>query len=323
MKMTKPLVAVVLLASLFTACKQTDFKKTKEGFTYKVYSDGKGEKIVAGDYVGMYRTIKIKDSILQSSYGTAPQIVPIPKDSSIKDNELLQILLTARKGDSVQINQPVDSILRQNPQAAQDPLLLRNKGQNIVYIYKIAEVYKNQDQAMAAMEKQDMEAFNQQPGVGVQRKNDEAAIDAYLKANNIQATKTPWGSYIQVVQPGNGQKAKYGEFMMLRYTGKDLEGHVFDTNNKPGGQLMPFQVGAGGTIPGFADAVKQLTKGEKANIYVPSVLGYGERGTPPNPQTKEQAIKPNQNLVFEVEVVDITDKVPGQTLPQTHDSTSR
>ncbi|HET7897157.1 MAG TPA: FKBP-type peptidyl-prolyl cis-trans isomerase, partial [Flavisolibacter sp.] len=185
------------------------------------------------------------------------------------------------------------------------------------------EVYKNQDQAAAAMEKQDMEAFNQQPGLAVQRKKDEAAIEEYLKANNIQAQKTPWGSYVQVVQPGTGQKPKYGQFMMLRYTGKDLQGNVFDSNNKPGAPLMPFQVGAGGTIPGFADGVKQLSKGEKANIYVPSVLGYGERGTQVNPQTKEQAIKPNQNLVFEVEVVDVTDQRPGQPTVEKTDSTSK
>ncbi len=68
------------------------------------------------------------------------------------------------------------------------------------------------------------------------------------------------------LNPGNGQKAKMGEFMMLRYTGKDLSGKVFDTNNKPGGQLMPMQVGAGGMIQGFQDGVKTLSKERKRSF---------------------------------------------------------
>lgn len=308
MKITKHLLSMAVLALLFTACKQTEFKKTKDGFTYKVFGNGKGEKIVPGDYVGIHRTIKIKDSILQTSYGMPPQILPIPKDSGAKENELFDMLLAARKGDSIQINQPIDSIMRQNPQAAQDPLLQRNKGGNIVYIYKVIDVYKNEKDAMAAMEKQNLEAFNQQPGLVEQRKKDEAAIENYLKANNIQTERTTWGAYVQVLQPGNGEKAINGQFMMLRYTGKSLDGKIFDSNNKPGAELLPFQVGAGGMIPGFADAVKGLREGAKANIYLPSVTAYGAQGSPP-------AIQPNENIMFEVEVVDITDQRPGQQGP--------
>ena len=309
MKITKHLLSLAIVGLLFTACKQTEFKKTKDGFTYKVFGSGKGEKILPGDYVSLHRTIKIKDSILQTSYGMPPQILPIPKDSgATKENELFDMLLTARRGDSIQINQPVDSILRQNPQAAQDPLLLRNKGGNIVYIYKVADVYKNEKDAMAAMEKQNLEAFNQQPGLVEQRKKDEAVIENYLKTNNIQTSRTTWGAYIQVLQPGTGEKAESGQFMMLRYTGKSLDGKVFDTNNKPDAELLPYQVGAGGMIPGFADALKELREGSKANIYLPSVTAYGAQGSPPR-------IQPNENIMFEVEVVDITDQRPAQMAP--------
>lgn len=313
MKITKQLVAIVLLASLFTACKQTDFKKTKEGFPYKVYSDGKGEKINPGDFVSLHRTMKIKDSILQTTYGTPPQILPIPKDSSIKGNDLAEILLEARKGDSIEIIQAVDSIIRQNPQAAQDPFLLSKKGQNIVYVFKVEDVYKSEDAAQAAFEKQNIEAFGKQPGIAEQRKKDEAALEEYLKAHNIQAQRTPWGAYVQIIEPGTGPKPKYGQFVQLRYTGKDLNGKVFDSNNKPGGQLYPIQIGGGGAIIGFEDAVRQLSKGAKANIYIPSVVAYGERGNPP-------VIQPNQNLMFEIEVVDITDSRPAPSTPGMADS---
>ncbi len=325
MKITNHLFSVALLTLLFTACKQTDFKKTKEGFPYKIFSNGKGDKIMPGNFVSLHRTIKLKDSILQTTYGAAPQVMPIPKDSSIKGNDLAQMLLDARKGDSIQINQPVDSILHQNPQAAQDPFLTKNRGQNIVYIFKVVDVYKTEEEAFSLMEKENIEAFNKQPEVAAQRKKDEASIEQYLKEHNVQAQRTPWGAYLQVLSPGTGPKPKLGQFVMLRYTGKDLNGTVFDASEKHGGQLLPLQVGANQSIYGFEDGVKQLSKGAKAVIYVPSVLGYGQQGGGVDPQTKQQVINPNENLVFEVEVVDITDKRPAPAMPsaQRSDSTTR
>ena len=316
MKVTKHLFSVALLAVLFTACKQTDFKKTKEGFPYRVFSSGSGEKIQPGNIVSYHITQKLKDSVLQTSYGNPPMFAPIPKDSAAS-NPLAALLIEAKKGDSIEVKQPVDSLLKKNPRLAEDPLLSKNKGQELITLIKVVEVYKTEDEAQAAFEKQNIEAYNKQPGITEQRKKDEASIDEYLKANHIQAQRTPWGSYIQVINPGSGPKPKYGQFAMVKYTGKDLTGKVFDTNNKPGAQLLPVQVGAGGSIIGFEDAVRQLSKGAKANIYIPSFIAYGPQGRPP-------LIQPNQNLVFELEVVDITDQRPAPpTGPMPSDSTTR
>lgn len=316
MKVRSNLLWVAFVTTFFAACGQTDFKKTKEGFTYKVFSTGSGEKIVPGNYVSVHRTIKIRDSVLQTTYGSAPQILPIPKDTSMKGNDLVNMLLGAKKGDSLQINQPVDSIIRQNPQAGQDPFLTRNKGQNFVYYFKIVDVYKTEEEAVGAMEKESIESFNKEPSITTQRRKDEAELDAYLKSHNIQTQRTPWGAYLQIINPGSGPKPKYGQFAMLKYSGKDLAGNVFDATEKHGGQLLPLQIGTHRSIPGFEDGVKQLSKGAKAVIYIPSVIGYGQQGSPP-------AIQPNQNLLFEVELVDITDQRPLPPTTPMPDSTRK
>src|SRR5947209_3163155 len=116
MKLTKQIFSIAIMAILMSACKNTDFKKTPEGFPYKVYSDGKGEKIVKGNVVSFHVTEKLKDSILETTYGGIPQVIPIPKDSVTQS--LAKILLEARKGDSIRILQPIDSILKNNPRAA-------------------------------------------------------------------------------------------------------------------------------------------------------------------------------------------------------------
>lgn len=307
-------LAVVITASLI-ACNSTDYKKTKEGFPYKVFSVGKGDTISPGNVVRYHLTNKIEDSLLGTTYGASAKWIPIAKEG--EQNSMIKLLIGTRKGDSILVLQPVDSILKNNPGAAQDTFMLANKGKQLKTYIKVVEVYKDEALAQADFEKENISTFNAQPGVSTQRTKDNEILSAYLKTNNINAQQTPWGAYIQMVQPGSGPKPKLGQFVMLRYTGKDLTGKVFDSNNKPGAPLLPLQLGAGGAIVGFEDAVKQLSKGSKANVFIPSVIAYGPQGNPP-------VIQPNQSLIFELEVVDISDRQPQPTSPMTKgDSTGR
>lgn len=47
-------------------------------------------------------------------------------------------------------------------------------------------------------------------------------------------------------------------------------------------------------IPGWTEGLQLLKEGGKATLYVPSKLGYGERGN--------QGIEPNSPLVFEIKL---------------------
>lgn len=309
MKLTKQILAVALLSFVMAACTDTtDYKKTKEGFPYKVFSSGSGDKITAGNVVRYHLTNKLEDSLLGTSYGTPARWMGVPKTG--EQTGLALMLLEARKGDSILVIQPVDSILAKTPQASQDSFLLSNKGKSLKTYVKVVEVYKDETAAQGVFDKENMENYFKDPAMAQQRTKDVAELEAYLKTNNITTTQSPWGTYVQLINPGTGQKPKTGQFAMLRYTGKLLNGEVFDSNNKPGAPLLPMQTGSGGTIIGFEDGVKQLSKGAKANIYIPSVIGYGAQGMPPK-------IAPNQNLVFEIEVVDISDNPPAPpTMPQ-------
>jgi len=54
----------------------------------------------------------------------------------------------------------------------------------------------------------------------------------------------------------------------------------------------------GGMIPGFLDGLHLLRNGAKARLYIPSSLAYGANGRAPK-------IKPNENLIFDLEVVSV------------------
>lgn len=307
MKVTTQVLGVALIALLAVACKNTKYKKTKEGFPYTVISDGKGEKIELGKVARYHVTNKLGDSILMTSYGSPARWAPIPKTGEVQG--LGKILLEARKGDSIIIIQPVDSLIAQAPQKpVTDSFLLNNKGKEIRTYLRIVEVYKDESAARDVFEKENMETYFKDPAMAAQREKDNSVIEAYLKSNNITTKKSPWGVYIQTVTPGNGKRAEWGQYMNVKYTGKLFNGEIFDSG------VYPLQLGGGGSIIGFEDAVKQLSKGEKAVAYIPSVIAYGSQGNLPK-------IAPDQNLIFELELLDISDQPAQPQMPPTPPTT--
>lgn len=304
---------LAVLSFSILACNNADFKKTKAGAPYKIIGKGNGTAIEPGNIVKFHLTQQIKDSVLSTTYGQFPRYERV--DSAIGDSYdirsiVMETLQHATKGDSIHIKISMDSFI------AKDPSILENtpfkKGDVLVTGIKVIDVFKSPEEAQADIEKESRTAFGKDTKIQEQKKKDEQAIEEYLKSKSLNTERTPWGAYIEVQQRGQGPVPKPGQYSIVKYTGMDMGGKVFDTNNKPGGQLLPVQIGSGGSIIGFEDALRQLPKGTRARVYIPSVLGYGEMGSPP-------LIQPNQNLVFEIEVVDITDTPPAQQGPPAGD----
>ena len=132
-------------------------------------------------------------------------------------------------------------------------------------------------------------------------KVDDGIIKAYLAKNNIQATKTASGLYYIITKNGLGETAQPGAKVTVNYTGKTLDGKVFDSNvdvsfNHP--QPFTFALGQGQVIKGWDEGVQLLKLGSKATFFIPSGLAYGEQGA-------GTAIPPNTILAFDVEVTGI------------------
>ena len=96
---------------------------------------------------------------------------------------------------------------------------------------------------------------------------------------------------------GDGVEAKDGDKVTMHYRGTFPDGREFDSSYKSG-RPFSFQVGRGNVIKGFDMGVLGLRVGGKRKIEIPSSLGYGARGA-------GSVIPPNQDLVFEIELVSI------------------
>lgn len=117
---------------------------------------------------------------------------------------------------------------------------------------------------------------------------DDAKIQAYIKANNINATKDASGLYYQVITPGNGSYPSSSSTVTVNYTGKLLDGTVFDSGTLSGQSLS-------GLIRGWQIGIPYINTGGRILLIIPSGLGYGATAT--------GSIPANSVLVFTIDLI--------------------
>ncbi|RYY97430.1 MAG: hypothetical protein EOO11_10890 [Chitinophagaceae bacterium] len=296
----KNLLPAAALALLAAGCNNVDFKKTRGGMPYKLYTKG-GAKVKTGDVVKIHFTQKLNDSVLQSTYATGPIYFDITGQSTPYD--VTEIFPMIHKNDSVVAVQVVDSLVKRIPDGQMPPGF--KKGDKITTTFKVLNVFPNREAARADETAEREKRFQGDAKVQTQLKQDIATLSALLQQQGIQAQKTPSGTFVQVLSPGAGPAVKKGDFVSIRYRGTTMDGKEFDSNmDTTGAQAKPplqFPVGEGQMIKGFDEAVLLLKKGDRARIWIPSSLAYGANSPSP-------AIAPNSNLQFELVVTDVTDK---------------
>jgi len=122
-------------------------------------------------------------------------------------------------------------------------------------------------------------------------------LAADLAAKKEKAAEDASGLKILVEKEGTGRKPKAGEYVSVHYTGYLPDGTKFDSSYDRG-QPIQFPVGKGNVIAGWDKGIMMLKEGSKAVLFIPSYLGYGERGA-------GGVIPPNSDLIFEVELVKV------------------
>lgn len=103
------------------------------------------------------------------------------------------------------------------------------------------------------------------------------------------------GLQYQVITMGGGAKPTESDRVKVHYTGKLLNGEVFDSSVERG---EPSVFGLRGVIKGWTEILQLMPVGSKWIVYIPSELAYGEYGG-------GDKIPGNSTLIFEIELLDI------------------
>jgi len=273
------IIGVVLLVSC--GQKYEGFEKSDTGLYYKFYVENSTNHIPVKDEI-VYMSMSIKtenDSLVQDS----KQITTAMQFPKFK-GDVFDALSMMHEGDSA-------------------VFIINAKQYYNIYNYgQVPNFVKNDKTMLWFAIKVDSAVSYQEYQTAIEnqrKKQEQKAIADYIEKNNIKVTHhLPSGLYYIETKAGRGNFPQIGQACTVVYTGKLLDGTVFDSSV---GREPPFafQLGLRQVIQGWDEGIALMKKTGKAILIIPSHLAYGERGAGGG------SIPPYSPLVFEVELLDM------------------
>ena len=119
--------------------------------------------------------------------------------------------------------------------------------------------------------------------------------EVFLKQNaKTNGVKTqPSGLQVKMLTEGRGRQPKSTDTVVVHYRGRLISGTEFDSSYRRG-EPTTFRLNQ--VIKGWTEGIQLLKEGGKAELYIPSDLAYGSRGS-------GALIGPDEALIFEVELI--------------------
>jgi FKBP-type peptidyl-prolyl cis-trans isomerase FkpA len=323
MKITK-ITLLITGAALLGSCEKCEYKQTKSGLYYKIDKKGDGTVPKKGDILTIEMRYETKDSVVLFNSNTEGVPFNIPYTETLEkeqEGSVAEGIQLLKKGDSIICKILAKKLLDKSLEEVAKEKKVKLEEATPIYVYLHLkdiqgekEFRKIQEEKYKALlEESKKKAKEQLP-------HDLETIKKYITTHKINALSTPSGLHYVIDKPGIGDLPQKGDTVVVHYTGKTLDGKVFDTsfpeiaianqihNNKRQYEPLIFIIGQESVLPGFEEGVQLLRKGGKARLFVPSVLAYRDMELGGN-------IKPNSNLIFDIELKNVitsdTNKLEG------------
>lgn len=273
------LAAVAIVFSLGSCSKYKGFKKTKSGIYYQIHGEvhDTADQPKTGDLVGILMSLRAGDSLL----------IPMMPNEMLMDSlyagDMFEALRMLHVGDSA-------TFILDGPQFFEK---MMNPGQEYTFgedpLYLDVKLYGLMKKADFEKAKSEFEAQ-----LDDRKVKEVEEINTYLKENSGFKQQST-GVYLKTVKKGTGAKVEPLQTVKVHYTGRFVDGTVFDSSVERG-EPFEFTVGAGQVIPGWDATVADMKVGDKVTVLIPSEFAYGE-GT--------RGIPPYSPLVFDIELLEI------------------
>ena len=276
----------LLVSTVVTSCAEKSlfpgYKLTENGLYYKLITQGEGKQLNVGDIVQVDLAYYVNDSLLYTTESLPEKAYDMVNESLFK-GDLYEGFRMMHVGDSMSFMIYADSVFRKQFRAPIIPDFVKPD------TYLRWEVKVNE-----AMTEEEFMAKREAEMAAKQQKAQEE-LTAYLAENNITTPPTETGLVYVCTKPGRGKNPSTNKVVKVHYTGRLLDGTVFDSSVERG-EPFEFTLGTHQVIPGWDEGIALMKKGEKGVLYIPAELAYGSR--------QAGIIPPFSNLIFEVELLD-------------------
>lgn len=118
-------------------------------------------------------------------------------------------------------------------------------------------------------------------------------LEKNAKRPEVKTTES--GLQYEIIREGSGQHPNPHDQVVVHYTGRLIDGTVFDSSEERG---EPATFPITHVIPGWTEALQLMNPGSTWRLFIPSNLAYGEQGA-------GGVIGPNQTLIFDVTLIEI------------------
>jgi FKBP-type peptidyl-prolyl cis-trans isomerase len=121
---------------------------------------------------------------------------------------------------------------------------------------------------------------------------------------NKNVVELPSGLRYEILQPGKGAYPAPTDTVKAHYTGKLINGTVFESSVESG---KPVDTPLNRVIPGWTEGLQKINVGGKIRLYIPPHLAYGD--------APQQAIPPGSTLIFDIELLETKATPPAPVAP--------
>lgn len=294
--------AAMLVAgtAMMFACKseeKKEYQNLSEGLSYMIEKENPdGQQVQEGDVLVGEMTITFENDTLYDTKGKAQRIATADPNWQLKVGEGLTKM---HVGEVASFALDADYLAKYLNSEEMPKGYQAGKGQKIYYKINLQDIVTNEEILQ--------EQSNKEANL-MQRKQEEANdILNYIKENNIKETATEDGIYIVVKKKGNGPKVSLGKQVTVNYTGRLLDGTIFDSSVESDARTgniydsrrkyepFTFKMGAGEVFPGWDKSLMDQTVGSVLQLIIPSRQAYGAKEN-----SRIPAFSP---LVFDIEIV--------------------
>ena len=265
---------------------------TPSGVYIIVGEPGNGAKIDTGSVVKLQFTVGTLDgNVIFSSYDR-PEPIKITCGQKFDTPGIEEAILNCKKGTKAKVIVPSIMAFGEKGRGTIVPPYTA-----LLYNLEIVDVLSKADAEKELAEEKLKEGSKKETG----KQDESIQREKYLKDNNITVKPTSDGLYYIEKLKGTGPQAIPGKKVKVHYTGTLLNGKKFDSSldrKEP----FEFTLGKGMVIRGWDEGIALMKQGGKATLIIPSSIGYADRDM--------GEIPPYSTLVFDVELMDVTDAVP-------------
>lgn len=263
-------------------------------------SNPAAQSVYRGDVLVGEMTLVFEGDTIMSNAGNPQRIIQVGERSFIGD--LSDGLTMMHKGDVATFGIVADELAKFLDEKQMPSNFKKGAGMRFFYTVKIDDIMTPAD--IAAEQELYIAEMNQRKAV------EPALIERYINEHPASWVQTKDGIYIYVKKAGNGKAIKKGRTVKADFTGRTLDGILFDTSNgdeaRKGGMAtegrefgpLTYKVGELALIEGWNKGVEGQKAGTELTLVIPSNMAYGS-------QEAAGILQPYTPIVIDITILEV------------------